>query len=173
MFDGTKTLVKYTPKKNKFVLVMSSFHPTAVVDKETKKPDIVLFYNDTKGGTDCFDHMCHEYTTARKTLRWPLRFWFGMLDQEEINSMILHNFNSFKSKYDPARLFERAYTRTDRTTLASTTRYSNTSSGFACLNRGHPRRKGTCIRRKCSDGEKTGAMCSVSSSCGQKNKNCM
>ena len=73
---------------------MSSFHSTAEVDKETKKPDIVLFYNDTKGGTDCFDHMCHEYTTARKTLRWPLRFWFGMLDQGGINSMILHNFNS-------------------------------------------------------------------------------
>ena len=94
MFDGTKTVVKYTPKKDKFVLVMSSFHSTAEVDQETQKPAIVLFHNDTKGGTDCFDRMCREYTTARNTLRWPLRFWFGMLDQGGINAMILHNFNS-------------------------------------------------------------------------------
>ena len=63
MFDGTKTLVKYTPKKNKFVFVMSFFHSTAEVDKETKKPDIVLFYNDTKGGTDC-----HNFNSANPNM---------------------------------------------------------------------------------------------------------
>lgn len=94
LFDSTKTLVKHTPKKNKFVLVLSSLHSTAEIDQNNQKPSIISFYNNTKGGTDCFDHMCHEYTVARKTLRWPLRFWYGMLDQEAINDMILHNFNT-------------------------------------------------------------------------------
>ncbi|XP_071554095.1 piggyBac transposable element-derived protein 4-like [Temnothorax nylanderi] len=93
LFDETKTLVKYTPKKNKFVLLLSSLHWQAEVDQQTQKPSIISFYNDTKGGTDCFDQMCHEYTTARKTLRWPMRFWYGMLDQGGINALILHNFN--------------------------------------------------------------------------------
>ncbi|XP_033229277.1 uncharacterized protein LOC117180849 [Belonocnema kinseyi] len=93
LFDETKTLVKYTPRKNKFVLVMSSFHFIKEADQDMEKPAIVLFYDNTKGGTDFFDHMCHEYSTARKTLRWPLRFWFGMLDQGGINAMVLHNFN--------------------------------------------------------------------------------
>ncbi|XP_024867729.1 uncharacterized protein LOC112451986 isoform X1 [Temnothorax curvispinosus] len=94
LFDGTKTLVKYTPKINKFVLLLSSLHWQAEVDQQTLKPSIISFYNDTKGGTDCFDQMCHEYTTARNTLRWPMRFWYGMLDQGGINALILHNFNT-------------------------------------------------------------------------------
>lgn len=93
LFDGTKTLAKYVPKAHKFVLLLSFFHQVAEVDPTSQKPAIVLFYNDTKGGTDCFDHMCHEYSTARKTNRWPMRFWYGMLDQGGINAAILHNFN--------------------------------------------------------------------------------
>ncbi|XP_071633218.1 piggyBac transposable element-derived protein 4-like [Temnothorax longispinosus] len=74
-------------------IILSSLHWQAEVDQQTQKPSIISFYNDTKGGTDCFDQMCHEYTTARKTLRWPMRFWYGMLDQGGINALILYNFN--------------------------------------------------------------------------------
>ncbi|XP_024867730.1 uncharacterized protein LOC112451986 isoform X2 [Temnothorax curvispinosus] len=75
-------------------IILSSLHWQAEVDQQTLKPSIISFYNDTKGGTDCFDQMCHEYTTARNTLRWPMRFWYGMLDQGGINALILHNFNT-------------------------------------------------------------------------------
>ncbi|XP_033218329.1 uncharacterized protein LOC117173796 [Belonocnema kinseyi] len=43
----------------------------------------------TKGGTDTFDKLCHAYTTARATNRWPMRFFFCMLDQASVNARIL------------------------------------------------------------------------------------
>lgn len=93
-FSETQTLVSYTPKKNKIVLVLSTFHRTSEINSETKKPEMIEFYNATKGGTDCYDQMCHEYSTARKTLRWPMRMWMGMLDQGGINAMVLYNYNA-------------------------------------------------------------------------------
>lgn len=93
-FDDTKTLLAYTPKKNQVVLMLSTFHHTDEIDEETASPEIVTFYNSTKGGTETFDRMCRSYTTARKTLRWPMRLWMGMLDQAGINAMILYNLNS-------------------------------------------------------------------------------
>ncbi|XP_043271936.1 piggyBac transposable element-derived protein 4-like [Venturia canescens] len=93
-FDGQMTLVAHTPKKNKVEILLSTLHENDAINPETKKPEIIHFYNTTKGGTDSFDQLCHEYTTARKTLRWPMRIWMAMLDQGGINAMILHNFNA-------------------------------------------------------------------------------
>ena len=53
------------------------------------KPNIILHYNDTKGGTDTFDQLCHAYSVTRRTNRWPMRIFFGMLDQAAVNSRIL------------------------------------------------------------------------------------
>lgn len=66
--DGM-TLVSYNPKKNKIVLLLSSLHSVGKMDESQNKPEIVLFYNKTKGGTDSFDKKCHDYTTTRKTAR--------------------------------------------------------------------------------------------------------
>lgn len=93
-FDGTKVLVSFTPKKNKVVLVLSTFHRLKEINESTGKPEMICFYNMTKGGTDTFDQLCHEYTTARKTRRWPMRVFTGMLDQAGINAMVIYNFNS-------------------------------------------------------------------------------
>lgn len=82
------TFVCYTPKKNKIVLVVSTYMlSNAVTDG---KPNMILHYNHTKGGTDTFDQLCHSFTTARRTKRWPLREFFGMLDQAAVNARILH-----------------------------------------------------------------------------------
>ncbi|XP_012523203.1 uncharacterized protein LOC105829094 [Monomorium pharaonis] len=93
-FDATKTLVSYTPKENKIVLLLSTFHNTPTTDNTTGKSDIITFYNLTKGATDTFKQMCHEYTTVRRTRRWPMRVFFSMLDQCIINAMVLYNFNT-------------------------------------------------------------------------------
>ncbi|XP_033222609.1 uncharacterized protein LOC117176468 [Belonocnema kinseyi] len=47
----------------------------------------------TKGGTDLFDQFCHRYSTTRKPYRWPLRVFYGMIDQSGVNSCALYNFN--------------------------------------------------------------------------------
>lgn len=57
---------------------------------EKNKLNAILHYNKTKGGTDTFDQLCHVYTTSRTTLRWPLRFFFGILDQVQVNARILY-----------------------------------------------------------------------------------
>lgn len=75
-FSQNKTVISYTPKRNKIVLVLSTMHDSVEIDEATTKPNMILDYNRTKGGTDTFDQLCHEYTTARGTRRWPKRFFF-------------------------------------------------------------------------------------------------
>lgn len=88
-FDREKTLVSFCPRKGKAVLMISTMHSDKKIDAVSKKPEVVLFYNSTKGGVDSFDQMAHNYTTSRKTRRWPLRHFYGMLHQAGINSQII------------------------------------------------------------------------------------
>lgn len=89
--DGNNLLISYAPKKNKVVLLLSSHHKNYSISEDNGKPSIVNFYNENKGGTDSFDHLVSSYTCARKTYRWPMRFFMGMLDQAQVNAAILHN----------------------------------------------------------------------------------
>lgn len=83
------TLASYTPKKNKVVLLVSNkIHTNSI--GEGGKPEMVIYYNKNKGGTDVFDKLCHAYTTTRSTKRWPMRYFFGMLDQSHVNARILY-----------------------------------------------------------------------------------
>ncbi|XP_039954166.1 piggyBac transposable element-derived protein 4-like [Bactrocera tryoni] len=89
-FDQEKTLVSFTPKKNKAVILLSTMHYKAETNPETSKPEIIHDYNATKGGVDTFDKLMHSYTSARRTRRWPLRYFYAMIDQAGINSMVLY-----------------------------------------------------------------------------------
>ena len=52
------TLVSYVPKKHRFVTLLSTLHTAKHIDNDTKKkPDIINFYNSTKGGVDTVDEM--------------------------------------------------------------------------------------------------------------------
>lgn len=83
------TLAGFTPKKNKIVLIASTKITTGNIG-EKGKPEVILYYNKRKGGTDVFDKLCHAYTTTRATQRWPMRYFFGMLDQSIVNARILY-----------------------------------------------------------------------------------
>lgn len=97
-FDQNKTLVSYAPKKNKVVLLMSTSHYSDAINPETRKPQMVMDYNDTKEGTDTFDKLCHTYTTARSTRRWPMRVFCGILDHSGINAMVLFSKSNQQEK---------------------------------------------------------------------------
>ncbi|XP_071056421.1 piggyBac transposable element-derived protein 4-like [Onthophagus taurus] len=97
-FAEKTTLVSFTPKRSKSVILLSTVHSTATIDEQSKKPEIILFYNSTKGAVDTFDQMAHNYTVARKTKRWPLRFLFGMVDQAGINAYIIFNLSTKPDK---------------------------------------------------------------------------
>ncbi|XP_058645114.1 piggyBac transposable element-derived protein 4-like isoform X1 [Onychostoma macrolepis] len=108
-FTDTHTLVSYCPRKNKNVLLMSTFHrDDKVSDKDQKKPEIILDYNHTKGGVDNLDKLVATYTCQRKTSRWPMVIFFNMLDVSAYNAFVLwmeinHSWN--KGKKYRRRLF--------------------------------------------------------------------
>lgn len=66
-------------------------HSNNNVDSKTQKPEIVLFYNSTKGGVDTVDQMCGNYTVQKRTKRWPLVIFYQLLNIAGINSNVIYN----------------------------------------------------------------------------------
>jgi len=83
-YSSPVTMVSYVPKgkKKKNVLLLSTMHPDGIVMEERmdKKPEIILFYNDTKAGVDTVDQMCRTFTIKTATRRWPTVIFFNLLD---------------------------------------------------------------------------------------------
>ncbi len=68
----------------------NDMHHEKVVDNEQKKnPEIILYYNDTKGGVDRLNRMITTYSCKRKTTRWPMTFFFNMVDVAGISAFIV------------------------------------------------------------------------------------
>lgn len=90
-FQDQETLVSYCPKKGKVVLLLSTMHFQPEVNEETddKKPVMILDYNSTKGGVDTMDQMVRNYTTKRKTRRWPMALFYNMIDVSALNAYII------------------------------------------------------------------------------------
>jgi len=58
-------------------------------DEDTGKEEINVFYNHVKGGVDSHDQMCSLYTTERKTNRWPMRLFYGIIDSAALNAFVI------------------------------------------------------------------------------------
>ncbi|XP_058983469.1 piggyBac transposable element-derived protein 4-like [Musca domestica] len=99
-YDGPLTLLSYKPKPSKMVYLLSSCNEKGTIDDKTGKPDIILYYNETKGGVDTFDQMCSLMSCSRKTNRWPMAVFYGMLNAAFINSYVIyaHNLISIKKR---------------------------------------------------------------------------
>ncbi|GFS26369.1 PiggyBac transposable element-derived protein 4 [Elysia marginata] len=68
---------------------MSTMHHDDSFDIESRKPEMVMSYNATKGGVDSMDQMCHALTTKRKTNRWPMLLFYNLLDLASIASLVI------------------------------------------------------------------------------------
>lgn len=103
------TLVSYVPKINKSVLLLSTFHHSkSIQQNEEKKPEIITFYNKTKGGVDTLDFLIEKFTCRRKTNRWPFVVFMNMLDIACYNSFVLTNIK-FPNKYLHSNRARKAY----------------------------------------------------------------
>ncbi|CAK1590221.1 unnamed protein product [Parnassius mnemosyne] len=54
-FHPPCTLVSYVPKPNKVVILMSTMHNDAIIDADSgdsRKPEVITYYNRTKNGVD-------------------------------------------------------------------------------------------------------------------------
>ena len=62
-------------RKNKCVILLSTMHNDGAIDPDTgdtKKPEIITFYNFTKGAVDVVDELSALYTIARISNMWPM-----------------------------------------------------------------------------------------------------
>lgn len=56
-FDAVFVSFSYVPKRNPSVVLLSSMHHSHTVDIDSGKPEIILFYNETKGAVDTIDQL--------------------------------------------------------------------------------------------------------------------
>jgi hypothetical protein len=87
------TLLSNALKKNKRVVFLSTMHSEKKRDEDTGKEETDVFYNQEKGGVDSHDQMCSLYTTARKTNRWPIRLFYGIIDSAALNAFVIFTEN--------------------------------------------------------------------------------
>ena len=71
---------------------------TEVSNDATKKPEIIKYYNKKKTGVDTMDQMLSEYTTRRRTNRWPLAMFYNMIDIAGLASYIVYYENNYMLK---------------------------------------------------------------------------
>lgn len=88
-FNKDATLVSYSPKKNRRVVLISSEHSRPSIHAGSGKPDIILAYNQGKGGVDHLDQMCSAYTSRKRTSRWPKCVFQHMVDVSAFNAFVL------------------------------------------------------------------------------------
>jgi len=96
-FHKNCTLVSYIPKPKKNVLLVSSMHTDDALDKNTGKPEMIMLYNQTKGGVDMVDKLCSIYDCARNTCRWPMVIFYSLLNVGCINSFVIFLANNINS----------------------------------------------------------------------------
>ncbi|KAL1232358.1 PiggyBac transposable element-derived protein [Trichinella spiralis] len=53
------------------------------------KPEIILHYNNTKGGVDNLDKMTSTYSCQRMSARWPLVIFYNIIDVSAYNAYVL------------------------------------------------------------------------------------
>ena len=94
-FHEKVTMCSYVPKKNKAVILLSTMHDDDTIsDAIHQKPEMILFYNKTKAGVDTMDQMCSRYTSQRRTCRWPLAFFFNILDIGSLAAYLIYYENN-------------------------------------------------------------------------------
>ena len=109
-FSPPLMMASYCAKPSKVVLMASTMHQDAVVsNEEPYKPDLILYYNETKGGVDTVDMMVRQYTCYITTKRWPVVVFSNMIDVAAVNAFTLwmenHPEDSGMTENSPRRQF--------------------------------------------------------------------
>lgn len=99
-FDKEKNLVSYKTKKLKIVVLLSTYEYPGM-NEVSCKPDIMEFYNSMKSSVKTFDQMFSINSCSRKTRRWPLCVFYGVINIACFNSYILHVINNSQVNKKP------------------------------------------------------------------------
>jgi len=106
-FKSEAITVSYCPKKGKVVTLLSTMHLSKGEEVGSeKKPEVIMYYNSTKGGVDTMDQLVRGYSTKRMTRRWPMAIFYNMVDISALNAIIVYvslSQGNFGSKGRPTR----------------------------------------------------------------------
>jgi hypothetical protein len=91
-------LVSYVPKKNKSVVLLSSLQHDSAICSNSGKPEIIEFYNKTKGRVDMLDQTCARYAVQQATPRWTMAMFYGMINIAAVNALVIHTHNMRKDQ---------------------------------------------------------------------------
>ena len=89
----------------KVMILSTAHHNPSVIEKS--KTELQMFYNATKGGVDTFDQLCSLTNCIRKTRRWPMCLFFGMVNIAMVNAHIL-----FSLRFPEKRGSRKAFLKT-------------------------------------------------------------
>ena len=64
-------------------------HHDDQVDFDTKKPEIIPYYNSAKSGADNLDHLATMYTSRREVNCWPVALFENIVDVGAVAAFIL------------------------------------------------------------------------------------
>ena len=68
-FQNDSTILSYVPKKNKAVILFSTFHNSnEIVIDQIEKLCIILDYNKYKGGVDTLDQIVRCYSSIKRAI---------------------------------------------------------------------------------------------------------
>ena len=90
VFTKELTLVPYVPRNNKSVVLLSTLHHDAAICDDTGNPEIIEYYNKTKGAVDTLDQMCARYTVQRATQRWTMAMFYGVANVALVNAFVVY-----------------------------------------------------------------------------------
>lgn len=77
------------------MLLLSTMHHDKAIDSNSdNKPEIITFYNTTKGGVDVVDELKGNYSVSRISRRWPLTIFFSLLNIAGINCQLIYQANN-------------------------------------------------------------------------------
>ena len=80
-FQRDATIVSYDPNKNKNDTLLSTMqNEKGILSCGENKPEIIQYYDLTKGGTDDMDQIARYCSIKRWTPKWPLVALFNKID---------------------------------------------------------------------------------------------
>lgn len=85
-FNGQKSLTSYFERKGKKPVLLLTTKKFEHSLETSGKPEVVKFYNHTKGGVDIGDQLTRNTTVQRRSRVWTKKIFFEMVDVACLNA---------------------------------------------------------------------------------------
>ena len=91
--DTTATITSYQCKQSKSVNILSTLNKGFVIpvlDRQQRKTEAVLFYNQMKVGVDVLNQISTLYSVRAASKRWIVHIFYNAINLALINSWVIY-----------------------------------------------------------------------------------